>query len=141
MSFSYMMKGGNEMTNDPQIHAALICLEDLGSSERRSKTSKIRDLMPKIEDLKAQGHTNKQVWQSLSLAGIVMSLKTFESVLHRIRQQKTNHSDDITPSKPSKMNVASLSNKDMQKTPRRPITPGDYFSQREAALKESDANN
>lgn len=71
---------------DPQVEAATVRLKALSGAGLRSKTAKVRDLLPMIEELKTSGFTNEQIRLELEAAGLAMSLKTFESLLHRARK-------------------------------------------------------
>ena len=75
------------MAKDPQLVAAANNLTALAASPKRSNTSKIRDLLPQIEELKQGGFSNEQIRIALEEAGLEMSLKTFESILHRVRKR------------------------------------------------------
>jgi len=79
------------MTRDPQIAVAVEKLGALGDAGARSKTSKVRDLLPVIESLKEGGHTNEQILMVLREAELAMSLKTFESILHRLRKARSKN--------------------------------------------------
>lgn len=64
--------------------AALLALASNG--EHRTKTGKLRELLPEIEAAQAAGNTNKVIVETLNAQGFEITLKSFPTMLHRARK-------------------------------------------------------
>jgi hypothetical protein len=132
-----MAKGGTTMATDPQTRSAEEKLRELATSSERSKTSQIRELMPLIEELKAKGRTNEQIRCALKSSGLEMSLKTFESVLHRIRKARS-----VGPQSPEVTRSTAVSPRGGPPTipsqGSKPTTPADLCRLRERSNKTAE---
>lgn len=58
------------------------------NSKERTKTGRLRELLNEIERTKKAGISNRSVVEALNQHGLDLTLKTFESILHRIRAEK-----------------------------------------------------
>lgn len=57
------------------------------SLENRSKISQLREIYPYIEVLKRSGLTNAKIVGALNSQGFDLSLRSFETMLYRIREE------------------------------------------------------
>lgn len=62
---------------------------------KRSKTSLVSDHFQQIEDLRSHGISYRQILEVLREDGLNLSLKTFESILHRLRNRQKKQSSRI----------------------------------------------
>lgn len=72
------------MTTDPAA-----ALRDLAKDRQtRTKTGQIRELFEEIERTQKLGVSNKSIVEALNKSGIEINLKTFETILFRIRKER-----------------------------------------------------
>jgi hypothetical protein len=82
-----------------KIIDGLLKLAEQGSC--RNKSSQLRVLLPSINQAQVSGISNKQIVDFLAANGLIMTLKTFETLLCRIRKEKTSHAPhQLTLGKP-----------------------------------------
>lgn len=80
------------------------------SSEKRSKIGRLRAIFHEIENAKAAGVSNNAIVDVLNKQGYDLNLKTFESMVYRIRKERKEKpnkpmaimSQDNTPKKENK---------------------------------------
>lgn len=73
------------MENDEAAAASLRALAT--ANENRSKIGRIRALYPEIENAKKAGVSLEKVLETLNEQGMAMSLVSFKTMLHRVRQE------------------------------------------------------
>jgi hypothetical protein len=134
-----MATGGRYMTRDPQIAIAVEKLGALADAGTRSKTSKVRDLLPIIESLKEGGHTNEQILMVLREAKLTMSLKTFESILHRLRRARNKNleAEKTAQGNSSVRSTQGVVTPQSEPAKRRPGNPSDLRSLRSHSAEKA----
>ena len=65
------------------------------SHEARSKIGKLRELYSTIEEARRAGVSNKKIMETLNARGYDLTIKTFESMLHRIRKERENEPPEV----------------------------------------------
>jgi hypothetical protein len=70
-------------------------LRDLGSSESRSETARLREVFHDIEAALAAGVSRNAILETLHEQGFKMTLKSFESALYRLRKKAAAGKDGI----------------------------------------------
>lgn len=58
-----------------------------GVSVKRTKTGRLRELLPEIEAAQAAGYSNEDIAKSLTSRGLEIDKKTLETMLYRIRME------------------------------------------------------
>lgn len=58
---------------------------------RRTKTGRVRELLPQIEAAQAAGYSNEDIAKALKDQGLDVSKKTLETMLYRIRKESGLH--------------------------------------------------
>lgn len=76
----------NDQMDKDSISTALTALEREMSN--RSKIGQIRELYAQIEAAQIAGVNNRKIVGTLSQQGLSLSLKTFEMILYRVRQER-----------------------------------------------------
>lgn len=110
-------------------------------SESRSKISRMRELYPDIEAAQKAGVTNSKIVETLNSQGLDVTLKTFETMLYRLRKElgKTRKTAQEVKSEipPASAPAPEASAADTAQNSTRSIsTPGDI----KKALKGQDVN-
>lgn len=109
-------------------------------SESRSKISRMRELYPDIEAAQKAGVTNSKIVETLNSQGLDVTLKTFETMLYRLRKElgKTRKAaQEVKSETPPASVPAEESAADAAQNSTRSIsTPGDI----KKALKGQDVN-
>lgn len=85
--------------NKESIIDALMALAN--NLENRSKISQLREIHPHIEVLKRSGLTNAKIVETLNSQGFNLSLKSFETMLYRIREEAKAVATNAWTSSPS----------------------------------------
>lgn len=89
------------MDKSPAEQALLaLAKEDAG----RTKTARLREMLGAIEATKQAGVSNARIVETLNAQGFDLTLKTFETMLYRIRKKQTKqtpaalgHDQKVTP--------------------------------------------
>lgn len=89
------------MDKSPAEQALLaLAKEDAG----RTKTARLREMLSAIEATKRAGVSNARIVETLNAQGFDLTLKTFETMLYRIRKKQTKqtpaalgHDQKVTP--------------------------------------------
>ncbi len=89
------------MDKSPAEQALLaLAKEDAG----RTKTARLREMLDAIEATKRAGVSNARIVETLNAQGFDLTLKTFETMLYRIRKKQTKqtpaalgHDQKVTP--------------------------------------------
>lgn len=78
------------VTKEPEMGSnGKTLLETLKLNERkRSKTGRIREQLHEIEEAQKKGIKNADIVDALNEQGLELSLKTFENILHRLRNEE-----------------------------------------------------
>lgn len=63
---------------------------------RRTKTGRVRELLPQIEAAQAAGYSNEDIAKALKDQGLDVSKKTLETMLYRIRKESGLHNPQAT---------------------------------------------
>lgn len=69
--------------------------------EKRTKIGQLREVYPYIEEAKNAGHKNSEIVQTLNAQGFDLTLKSFEMMLYRIREQAKAAASSASTSPPS----------------------------------------
>lgn len=64
---------------------------------RRTKTGRVRELLPQIEAAQAAGYSNEDIAKALKDQGLDVSKKTLETMLYRIRKESGLHNPQAAP--------------------------------------------
>lgn len=67
-------------------------------SENRSKIGRLRGVLKEVEDAQKAGVKNSKIVETLNANGFELTIKTFETMLYRIRKERSGNSN--IPSKP-----------------------------------------
>lgn len=65
-------------------------LRKLATSDNRSETARLRDIVGDVEAALAAGVSRSAILDALNSQGFTMTLKSFESALYRIRKTRSN---------------------------------------------------
>lgn len=57
-----------------------------GQGVKRTKTGQLRELLPQIEQAQSAGYSNEAIARALTERGLVVTKKTLETMLYRIRK-------------------------------------------------------
>jgi hypothetical protein len=86
----------------PTAETVADALKKLASEDgSRSKTARLREVLPEIEAAQKAGVRNQKIVETLNAHGFELNLKTFETTLYRIRKKpgKETKSTAATPQK------------------------------------------
>ncbi len=67
--------------------------------QNKSKTARVREVIDEIEAALAAGVSRQKVLDALAADGLVMSMRTFDTILKRIRQTRGGKPARATPSR------------------------------------------
>lgn len=76
-------------------------------SENRSAIARLRDIFEDIEIALSAGVKREAIWETLKKEGYEMPLKTFESAIYRIKNEREKQTNHTAPARPLKEGVAS----------------------------------
>lgn len=71
----------------PKLLEVLAALPEGGV--KRTKTGRIRELLPEIEAAQAAGYANEDIAKALARQGLEVTKKTLETMLYRIRKERS----------------------------------------------------
>lgn len=79
----------------PKLLEVLAALPEGGV--KRTKTGRVRELLPEIEAAQAAGYANEDIAKALAKQGLDVTKKTLETMLYRIRKERSEGSS-LAPS-------------------------------------------
>lgn len=130
-------------------------LRDLGNSEGRSETARLREVFPDIEAALAAGVSRISILETLHEQGFKMTLKSFESALYRLRKKAAKGESKVakpvsfasTPAPASinagqeKENHVASEDKPDEQTSGQPLTPREKREKRAAQFIKPESSN
>lgn len=63
-------------------------LQEIGSTSKRSKIARLRDVFDAVEEAKANGASNEDIVAGLKLHGLVFDVNTFKNARSRLLKEK-----------------------------------------------------
>lgn len=79
--------GKQEDEMDKPTHLEALATPPSDSGVKRTKTGRLRELLPQIEAAQAAGYANTDIAQALTRQGLEIDKKTLETMLYRIRKE------------------------------------------------------
>lgn len=94
--------GKQEYEMDKPTHLDALASPPSDIGVKRTKTGRLRELLPQIEAAQAAGYANTDIAQALTRQGLEIDKKTLETILYRIRKEIGEKSKNLsTVSKPN----------------------------------------
>lgn len=89
----------------PKLLEALAALPESGV--KRTKTGRLRELLPEIEAAQAAGYGNEAIAKALTEQGLEVSKRTLETMLSRIRKEMKERAEGARPTPATRSPVSS----------------------------------